>query len=173
MNSFAPPSMIVRFQKPLSMALALVAIVVLIGCQPPETKQAKRPPTDNDSHAHSHDHDDHGPHGGHLIHLEPSGSHAEWTHDDDSGKLAIHVEEIVEFGKKIDSVKVELEIKGEPKKSYDFAAAGKGVYELVSPELLTAIEVGSGAKEKVSVKLVLSIDGKEDTASLEHHEHSH
>jgi len=108
-----------------------------------------------------------------MIHLEPSGSHAEWTHDDDAGKLAIHLEEVEESGKKVDSVKVELELKGEPKKTYDFSPAGKGVYELVSPELLTAIEVGSGDKDKVSAKLVVSIDGKEETVVLEHHEHHH
>ena len=155
-----------------SIAICMLAMASFVACQPPATKPTNKP-ADGDAHAHSHDHDAHGPHGGHMIHLEPSGSHAEWTHDDDSGKLAIHLEEVEEFGKKIDSVKVELEVKGEPKKTYDFASAGKGVYELVSQELMTAIEVGSGDKEKVSAKLVVSIEGKEETATLEHHEHHH
>jgi len=108
-----------------------------------------------------------------MIHLEPSELKAEWTHDDDSGKLTVYLEAVEEFGKKIDSVKVELEVKGEPAKKYDFTSAGKGVYELVSPELMTAIEVGSGDSNKVVAKLVVSIDGKEETASLEHSEHHH
>jgi hypothetical protein len=151
-----------------ALAMAVVSFVTLSGCQPPAAKVEPK----GDAHAH-HDHAAHGPHGGHMVHLEPSGSHAEWTHDDDAGKLAVHLEEIEEFGKKIDFVKVELDIKGEPKKTYDFASAGKGVYELVSAELLTAIEVGSGDKDKVSAKLIVSIDGKEESVVLEHHEHHH
>lgn len=151
--------------------LATVLALCIFGCQPPATKKVAGP--EGDAHAHDHDHEAHGPNGGHMIHLEPSDAHAEWTHDDDAGKIAIHLEEIVEFGKKIDSVKVELEVKGEPKKEYDFTLLDKGVYELISPELMTAIEVGSGDKEKVSAKLVVTIDGKQETAMLEHHEHHH
>jgi hypothetical protein len=157
-----------KLTKYTASALAVVTMFGLLGCQPPAAKVEPK----GDAHAH-HDHAAHGPHGGHMVHLEPSGSHAEWTHDDDAGKLAIHLEEIEELGKKVDFVKVELDIKGEPKKTYDFASAGKGVYELVSPELLTAIEVGSGDKEKVSAKLIVSIDGKEESVVLEHHDHHH
>lgn len=107
-----------------------------------------------------------------MIHLEPSDAHAEWTHDD-AGKLTIHLEEAAKSGKKIDSVKVELEVKGEPKKDYEFTSFNEGVYELISPELMTAIEIGSADKEKVTAKLVVSIDGKPETATLEHHEHHH
>ncbi len=154
----------------VSLAIAILSIVGLVGCQPPSAKPANK--TDAGD-AHSHDHEAHGPNGGHMIHLEPSGSHAEWTHDDESGKLAIHLEEVEEFGKKIDSVKVELEVQGEPKKTYDFVSFDKGIYELISSELLTAIEIGSGDKAKVSAKLIVSIDGQEQTASLEHHDHHH
>lgn len=150
--------------------LGVTAIVGFIGCQPPAAKNAKGPANEE---AQLHEHEEHGPHGGHMIHLEPSESHAEWTHEDDTGRLAIHLEEIEEFGKKVDAVYVELAVKGEPKKRYDFTLAGKGVYELVSPELITAIEVGSGDKDKVTATLVVSVDGKDQTASLEHHEHQH
>ncbi len=151
----------------------MVAAITLsnIGCETSDPKTSKAP--EADAHAHSHDHDAHGPNGGHMIHLEPSDAHAEWTHDDDSGKLTIHLEEAAKPGKKIDSVKVELEVKGEPKKEYEFTSFNEGVYELISPELMTAIEVGSADKEKVAAKLIVSIDGKSETAMLEHHEHHH
>lgn len=152
------------------MAIAILALVAFVGCHKPAAKPTEAAAGGD---AHAHNHEAHGPNGGHMIHLEPSDAHAEWTHDDDSGKLAIHLEEIVEFGKKIDFVKVELEVKGEPKKSYDFTSFKSGLYELISQELMTAIEVGSGDKEKVSAKLIVSIDGKEETAFLEHHEHHH
>jgi hypothetical protein len=38
---------------------------------------------------------------------------------------------------------------------------------------LTAIEVGSGDHDKVAAKLIVTIDGKKETAVLEHHEHHH
>jgi hypothetical protein len=173
MKSFALPLRSQPFSpRFLWVSVTLLAMVSFVGCQPSATKPTDMG-TQGDAHAHNHDHEAHGPNGGHMVHLEPSGSHAEWTHDDDAGKLAIHLEEIEELGKKIDSVKVELEVKGEPKKTYDFVSAGKGVFELISPELLTAIEVGSGDKEKVMAKLIVSIDGKDETTALEHHEHHH
>ncbi len=144
--------------------LASLAMIWIPGCD------SSAPPNAN---LHSHAHAAHGPHGGHLVHLEPNGIHAEWAHDDDSGKLSVYLEEAIQSGKKIEGVRVELEVTGSPKKTYDLIANDKGVYELVSPELLTAIEVGAGDSAKVAAKLIVSIDGQEAAAQMEHHEHSH
>jgi hypothetical protein len=140
----------------------------LAGCQP----SPHRASTEQAGHDH-HDHPAHGPNGGHLVHLEPSGSHAEWTHDDELGKIQIHLEDVQSSGKKIDSVKVVLKVQDQPEKTFDFTAVKDGLYELVSPELLTAIEVGGGDSEKVSAKLSVAIDGQEQSSLLEHHDHHH
>jgi hypothetical protein len=144
--------------------LALLAMIGILGCNP-----SAPPKVDS----HSHNHAAHGPHGGHLVHLEPTGVQAEWAHDDDSGKLSVYLEEAIQSGKKIDEARIELEVTGSSKKTYDLVANDKNVYELVSPELLTAIEVGAGDAAKVIAKLIVTIDGKEEAAAMEHHEHSH
>ncbi len=131
------------------------------------------------SHAHSHDHGDHGEHGGHLVHLSPSGAHAEWAHDDETGTLTVYLEEIVSGGAKVERVQVELEVSGNPKKTYDLES-GKddhnienSVFTIKSAELLTALEMPEGVK----AKLIVVVDGAEQSCMLEHshddHGHNH
>ncbi len=75
----------------------LVAVVLTVGCTPATptaTTTSKDKAAAGDSHAgHDHGHDDTGPHGGHLLHLEPTGTHAEWTHDDDKHLITVHLDD--------------------------------------------------------------------------------
>lgn len=147
----------------------LAASIVLVGCKPTPTSMAT---TESHDH-HDHEHEAHGPHGGHVVHLEPSHMSAEWNHDDDAGKISVYVDDFVKAGKSVDGVKVELEVQGESKKEYVFTKNAEGVFELVSQELLTAIEVGSGDSAKVKATLMLDVAGQAETALMEHHEHHH
>jgi hypothetical protein len=158
----APMTWLSRF-----FCLILIATLGTTGCKPsvPSGKN-------QDGHDHHAEEAD-GPNGGHMVHLEPSDAHAEWVHDEDTGKLTVHLDEAILASKKIDGVRIELEVKGAPKKTYDLVANEKRAYELTSPELLTAIEVGAGDAEKVTATLIVTVDGKEESAKLEHHEHHH
>lgn len=166
---------------------ALTAFL-LTGCEPPNDvakSNGKAAAGKNAEHEEHGDHG-HGPNGGHMVHLEPSGSHAEWTHDDETGKLTVYVSEIVELGKKVESVKVVLNIGDQPSKTFDFKAGEKSTFEITSPELLTAIQMtGPESKEmasksaskedqpKVKAKLVVVVDGKEQSAAIEEDDHHH
>lgn len=132
---------------------------------------------DHDDHAHDdhahhdhdhghegHDHPAHGPHGGHMVELN-SGKHAEWAHDDEKDKITVYPEnaEIV--------TKIEMTTKvGDKVTPYEFEKAevdGATVYELTSPELLTAIKMG----DAVETNLVLTTTDGEMTAAVKHHSH--
>lgn len=153
-----------------TLAGVVVLGTALVGCQPP--KPPAPAPAAGGAAAHDHDHGEHGEHGGHLLHLEPSGSHAEWTHDD-TGKLTIYLDEVAQFGKKIEAVKVQLDVKGQAPKVFEFKALDSSVFELTSEELLKAIEM-TGAKDAgMTVKLLATIDGKEESALVEHDDHGH
>jgi hypothetical protein len=146
-------------------SLVLTVSIGITGCQP--TVSSNKSPDAHDHHAH----EAHGPNGGHMVHLEPSDAPAEWVHDDDAGKISVHLDKFVSGGKKIEGARIELEIKGEPKKTYDLVPNDKNAYELISPELLTALEVGSGKAVTVAATLIVTVDGKEESAKMEHHEH--
>lgn len=163
-----------------------LAMLMVVGCKPQATNSSSpnasvassgtKPPSESHSHAHSHEHGDVGEHGGHLVHLEPSGSHAEWAHDDASGTLTVYLEEIVSGGAKVDRVQVELEVTGQSKKSYDLVGGAddhkieNSVFTIKSPELITALEMPEGVK----ATLIVVVDGMEQRCTLEHHhDHDH
>jgi hypothetical protein len=154
--------------------------ILVAGCQPSGTASSK-PAADShghDHHGHSHEgHDhssDHGPNGGHLVDLTPSNTHAEWAHDDESGKITLFFTDSIKAGQKVESAKIDLNVAGQEPKTYEFKVTEKGSYELESLELLTALELCSGEPDsKVTAKLVAKIDGKEESAPVVHHDHGH
>jgi ABC-type Zn2+ transport system substrate-binding protein/surface adhesin len=155
------------------------------GCNNNASRSASSPPTseqeshedhDHEGHDHDdhdgHDHDDHeghdhpahGPNGGHMINLS-GGAHAEWAHDDESDLITVYAE-------KPESVtKVEMKTNiGGTETVYEFEkkeADGKTMYEIVSPELLTAVKMGTG----VDTTLVITTEDGQATAKVEHHSH--
>ncbi len=174
------PSVIMAF-------VAIAGLTLFSGCEPASTQTASTASASTESapsttkttaEAHNHSHGDEGEHGGHLVHLEPSGEHAEWSHDDEKGTVTVYMEEAVSEGAKVDSVRIDLEVTGNPKKTYlldsssDEHKIANSVFTIKSPELVTALGVGEGVK----ATLVVTIDGKEQSCKLEHdhgHDHDH
>ncbi len=153
------------------MKIATVSLMVLIcfaimGCKPstPTTPAGSTPAGTADAHDHSHD-DDHGPHGGHVVHLEPTGSHAEWTHDDDAHLIAVYLDDF--DAAKIASVKFTAKI-GEETEEFPLTS-GDGVWSITSQELLTHINM----KDAAEVNLVIVDESGVHTAKIEAHEHHH
>jgi len=151
--------------------------ILATGCEPTAATVNKTASSTSSDHGHDHGHDhshDHGPNGGHLVDLAPIQMHAEWSHNDESGKITIHFTDLLNAGKKVDSAKIDLSVIGQEPKTYDFKATENGTYEIESVELLTAIELCTGEKDsKVSAKLIASVDGAEQTAPIVHHDHGH
>src|SRR5688572_7448179 len=82
------------FMRTLGLLLIPLALIWIVGCSkrisgdppalPPGTEHGH---DDHDHHEHAHL----GPNGGHLLELGNEQFHAEWTHDDDSGKLTVYI----------------------------------------------------------------------------------
>lgn len=147
--------------------LVLVAIAgVLVGCQPQAAVDTAASGEEQGSGGgHSHDHGDVGPHGGHLLHLEPSGVHAEWTHDDDSHTLAVYLDDFE--AEKITEAKFVATV-GEETEEFVLEPSGDG-WAVVSEALMTHIDMGEAAE----VCLVVVDDIGEHTCTIEAHEHHH
>ena len=147
----------------------LVAISLTLACTP-AAPTANTPSTENasaeDSHAgHDHGPDAVGPHGGHLLHLEPTGTHAEWTHDDDKHMLTVHLDDF--DAAKIVSAKFVAKI-GDKTQEYPLTATDSG-WTITSQELMTHINM-KGAAE---VNLVVVDDAGVHSTKIEAHEHHH
>ncbi|MEM8734524.1 MAG: hypothetical protein AAGG44_09905 [Planctomycetota bacterium] len=78
----------------LRLALMTFLICSVVGCSPPPSSAeadidskkvtAADPIAAKSAHDHAHGH---GPNGGSLVHLEPSGVHAEWKYDQDNARF--------------------------------------------------------------------------------------
>ena len=159
------------------MKLSTVSVFALccattLGCQPsatsnnPATKAGTDAAAATDPHAgHDHDHEDVGPHGGHLLHLEPTGSHAEWTHDDDQHVVTVYLGEF--DGAKIASAKFTAKI-GDATEEFPLTNSDSG-WTITSPELLTHINM----KDAAEVNLIVVDDTGVHTAKIEAHEDHH
>lgn len=141
-------------------------LLLASGCGPatpaPDTADAGTAPAD--AHA-GHDHGEHGAHGGHLLHLEPTGAHAEWTHDDDQHLITVFLDD---FDKsKVSAVKFTVKI-GDNVEEFPLAAADQG-WTITSQELLTHINM----KEAAEVNLIVEDDAGKHSSKIEAHEHHH
>ncbi len=148
--------------------MLLPLTIVAIGCQPtaPPANSSTSTEVEADAHAgHNHGHDDVGPHGGHLLHLEPSGVHAEWTHDDDAKLITVHLDDF--DAAKITSAKFVVKI-GDVTEEFPLTGTDTG-WTITSEELLTHINMGDAAQ----VKFVVSDDAGEQSTKIEAHEHHH
>jgi hypothetical protein len=133
---------------------------------------------DHDGHDH-HDHDHahmHGPNGGPVLELGDEEYHAEWLHDDETGKVTVVL--LDKAAKKevtIESAEIAIEVKiADSEKTYALPAAGgtdkpSARFELEDKALLAALE-GAG-QEGTEAVLKVTINGKEYKAKFEPHEH--
>ena len=147
--------------------LALACLGIALGCQPATTKTnapATTPAAAPDEHAHAHE--ETGPHGGHMLHLEPTGAHAEWTHDDEKHLITVYLDDMDR--EKITAVKFVVDIPNAEPEEFALTAGDNG-WTLTSETLVTHMNMGEAA----TVKLVIIDDSGEQSTKIEHHEHHH
>lgn len=151
-------------------ALLLLASVFAgtIGCQPAADDTAStttQTETSAASGGHVHAHDETGPHGGHLLHLEPSGVHAEWAHDDDTHTITVYLDDF--DAEKIENVKFVATI-GDTVEEFPLTAGDDG-WSIESEALMTHINMGEAA----DVQFVVTDDSGNQSTKIEAHEHHH
>ena len=152
----------------LSISLAFLSLPSIIGCGGGGENSAGNSSTaqqDSDDSDHGHHHHDLGPHGGHMLHLEPSGVHAEWTHDDESYLVSVFLDDFE--ADKIQAVKFVTKI-GDESEEYPLESTENG-WTISSEALLTNINMG----EAVDVSLVVVDDAGEQTCTIDEHGHHH
>lgn len=134
---------------------------------------------DHDHAGHDHDHDHahmHGPNGGPVLELGDEEYHAEWLHDEETGKVTvILLDKEVKKEIPIESAEIAIDVKiADSEKSYALPAAGgsdkpSARFELEDKALLAALE-GAG-QEGTEAVLKVTIGGKEYKAKFTPHEH--
>ena len=143
----------------------LGTLVVGLGCQPaPSAAPATSQNEPADAHA-GHDHGDLGPHGGHLLHLSPTGVHAEWTHDDDTHLITVYLDDF--DVDKVSDAKFVVTV-GDEIENFDLESGEEG-WSISSEALMNHINMGDVAE----VQLVVSDDTGDHTSKIEAHEHHH
>lgn len=147
----------------------LAIVAMLVGCGPAADDDAQDDAAENQpaesAHDHSHDHGELGPHGGHLVHLDPAGVDAEWTHDDESHLITVYLDGF--DAEKIQSAMFVAKI-GDNDEEFALEAAGEG-WAITSEALMTHLNMG----EAVPVSLVVVDESGKQSALIENHEHHH
>lgn len=154
--------------------LLALAMFLSVGCKPQPAGQAGSGTAGTSSgEEHAHDHGEHGAHGGHMLHLEPDGVHAEWTHDDTTKVVTVFLDELAAPPQDVKFV-----VKAGDTEPQTFpltkeeGGTGGGVWTINSDALLTHLAMGEAAQ----VQLVIVSDGKEMSTKIEHsdeHDHHH
>ena len=150
--------------------------LAMIGCGPqPAGNKTDEHGHDHD-HDHGHDHAAHGPHEGHVLELGEEEYHAEWTHDDDSGKVTVYLfDHEIKQPAPTTAETVVIKVKvGETEKEYLLEAIDRTTgemptatqFELVDKTLGTAL-----ITEGTDATLAVEIGGKPYTAKIEHEDH--
>ena len=161
--------------------LVLISFILAAGCQqspssPPPSSGESQHPEDE----HDHDHGALGPHGGHVLVLGDEQYHAEWTHDDKSGEIAIYlldadIKEDVATAAELITIATTIR---EETQTYELAADNQDQadpprasrFKTTNPNLLTALkQAGSGVDAQVRVV----IDGSLFRGTFEKHDHDH
>jgi hypothetical protein len=153
--------------------LALAICLPLAGCGDTQKKK----PVDDHAHEHEHEHEHvHGAHGGHVMELGPN-HHAEWTHDDDSGKVQVYIlgaDQKTEMPIAAEKVTIKTKV-GDATRDFELEAVnpmeGKtALFELTDKELLTIL---NSIGEATSATLEVPIDGTIHVEKFVHDEHHH
>lgn len=130
-------------------------------------------------HEHGHSHAELGPNGGHLLVLGDEQFHAEWVHDDDSGKLTIYIldgaaKELVPIA--AEKLTIEKKV-GERTDKFELTAVDRqgevpksAKFELVDKSLIEALKL---AGDGVEATLSVDVNGEPFTVPFTKHEHEH
>ncbi|MEM7473586.1 MAG: hypothetical protein AAF483_01200 [Planctomycetota bacterium] len=142
--------------------LALMTIFLAVGCQQAEvpdvdeTSATTLPPQSAAQGGHHHGL---GPNGGHMLHLAPSGVHAEWAQDEEDQRLfTVYLDDFDED--KIVSAKFVVGT-GEERDVYNLVKGNSG-WSISSEEMLAHFSSDDGAK----VKLVVTDDEGEHSCQI-------
>lgn len=166
--------------------LAVFSFAV-IGCgkdtaepKPADNNAASSGGHDGHDHHHDHDHSAAGPHGGHVMEIGDEQYHAEWTHDDKSGKITIYLldGDIKEDAwTTAESITITTKIRDDEQEHALLAVnqdeqepPQASQFEITSPNLLTALnQVGPA----VTAELKVTIGGESFRVEFEKHAHDH
>ncbi|MGN6547016.1 MAG: hypothetical protein ACTHK7_18315 [Aureliella sp.] len=150
--------------------LLALAIFATTGCAPKKTTEPTAG-SSTEEHAHEHEHGEHGAHGGHMLHLEPDGAHAEWTHDDTTKVVTVFLEELPAPPKE---VKFIVKAGDTEPQTYPLVkeegGTGGGAWTINSDALLTHLAMGEAAQIQL---VVVTDDNKEMSTKIEHSDEEH
>lgn len=151
--------------------LLALAMFATVGCEPKKTGEPTTATSGTSStEEHAHEHEEHGAHGGHMLHLEPDGIHAEWTHDDDAKVVTVYLDEL---SSPPSEVKFVVKAGDTEPQTYaltkEEAGTGGGTWTLKSDALLTHLAMGEAAQ----VQLVVVSGDKEMSTKIEHSDEHH
>lgn len=166
----------------LAFSFATLLAVGCGGCDS-STPPAKKPAeTEGHEHDHGHSHAAKGPHTGQVLAIGAEEYHAEFTHDDGSGKVTVY---LLDKDIKVnpaaaspeETISIEVKTKAETKK-YDLIAVGRGEgdkplasqFEVVDKELLGFLETLGG---DVSATLNVKIGDKQFNQPINFDDHGH
>lgn len=169
-----------RLQLWVPVALAALTPLFLLGCGGSGDKPTTEVKDKGHDHAHDHDHAHHGPHEGHLIELGEEEFHAEWTHDDATGKVTIYVlDGAIKKEVPIAAETVTIVVKNKAdEKSYELTAVNRTTgdmptarqFEIIDKELVGVLETIGG---DISATLKIDVNGKKFDGKITLEEHKH
>jgi hypothetical protein len=149
-----------------------------VGC---DSGSAPKPPakkTEGD-HDHDHAHEHKGPHGGKMAVVGDEKYHVEWTHDDESGKVALFI--LDKEGKKEVPIAAEKLVvvtkQADKEDTFELEAMNRtdnktAKFEVVNKDLLGTLEQ-LGEKITATVKEIEIEGEKFSNVKLEEHDHHH
>jgi hypothetical protein len=163
----------------------LFAALLAVGCGGCDSKPAPAPAPKVDADG-GHEHEDHGhshaakgPHTGQVLAIGAEEYHAEFTHDDGSGKVTVYLlDKDIKVNPEASSaeeiISIDVKTKDETKK-YDLAAVGAvdgkaSQFEVVDKELLGFLETLGG---DVAATLNVKIGDKQFNQPINFDDHGH
>lgn len=153
--------------------LIALAMFTTAGCDTNKNSQpttASSGTSTGEEQGHAHEHGEHGPHGGHMLHLDPDGVHAEWTHDDDTKLITVYLDELASAPSEVKFV-----VKAGDTEPQVFAltkaeeGTGGGTWTVTSDALLTHLAMGEAAQ----IQLIVVSGDKEMSTKIEHSDEHH
>ncbi|WP_425615303.1 hypothetical protein NA78x_005218 [Anatilimnocola sp. NA78] len=165
----------------LALFLFTLAALCGTGCKKGD-EGPKIKPAETGHEEHSHSHSAKGPHTGKVLAIGAEEYHAEFTHDDGSGKVAVY---LLDKDIKVnpaaaspdETISIEVTAKGETKK-YDLAAVDRTTgdmplatqFEVVDKELLGFLETLGG---ETTATLNVKIGDKQFNQKIDFDDHGH
>ncbi|MBM3998832.1 MAG: hypothetical protein FJ297_04690 [Planctomycetes bacterium] len=185
------PACLASAAKRTTVVLGVAALYCLAGCTSKSPPDSGPSPSKAASDPHGHDHDGHahhdhahgheGPHGGHWLDLMSGDRlvHAEWTHDDKTGLIAVYLSDASNNEPVSDpppTIEIEIRTGKEPRK-YTLPltatireAPARAAYSIEDPALVTALAIIVEGSEPL---LRATLEGKAFEAKFESHDHAH